>query len=253
MPCCRCCSVLSWLWLGDPVTPVASKWLAGRHRFVLRFVLEALRLGSGHLRVALEEYMVVATTWTPGLEGRSIADLIEKLKLRAATVSVVSDVDGAFAWSSFSDAAFTQINGLAWTRTQDRGQQPSFYENELRSVRGTYGRRARVRGQHHQRDARDDLRRGRAWTPWTRDSGGPIIFNDRGEVCGMHIRHTSIYEAAAAAQGSTKERRAKSPRDDAAGDLRSSLSGSTALMSEALRIDVILSDLVDLCEGELNP
>ena len=120
------------------VLPVASKWLAGRHRFVSGFVLEALRLGSGHLRVALEEYMVVATTWTPGLEGRSIADLIEKLKLRAATVSVVSDVDGAFAWSSFSDAAFTQINGLAWTRTQDRGQQPSFYENELRSVRGKY-------------------------------------------------------------------------------------------------------------------
>jgi hypothetical protein len=71
------------------------------------------------------------------------------------------------------------------------------------------------------------------------DSGGPIIYNAAGEVCGMHIQQINkVPEQVAGA---------------AAEELRSSsLSGSTAHLGEALRIDVILPRVVALCGGELN-
>ena len=93
------------------------------------------------------------------------------------------------------------------------------------------------------------------------DSGGPVIINDKGEVCGMHVQQinkvpTHSRDAAAAAADGRKptsaERRPKRPRGDAAEELRSSLSGSTAHLGEALRIDVILPHLMQLCSGELT-
>lgn len=75
------------------------------------------------------------------------------------------------------------------------------------------------------------------------DSGGPIILNASGQVIALHIAQLNKVPVDA-----PKPKRSRSGEED---DLRSSLSGSTAHLSEAVRIDFIRDDLIRLCAPEV--
>jgi len=81
------------------------------------------------------------------------------------------------------------------------------------------------------------------------DSGGPIVLTSSGPVCGMHVLQINAVPESPAAT-TENLRNAKSPRGEHDEDLHSSLSGSTAHIGEALRIDVIHDALVRACAPE---
>ena len=100
------------------VVPLARNWLAGRHRTVSGFVLEAVSAGPGRLWQTLAEYVRKSTAASG--HSRGFHALISRFKTRGPSVQGVPGVDGSTAWAAFQESAFAQINGFSFPRVVRR-------------------------------------------------------------------------------------------------------------------------------------
>ena len=106
------------------VLDVAARWLAGRHRIVSNFVLDAISRPNVPLLSRVAEYKEEVTSASVGIGGsgpRSFHHLLSDLRQRASTLKV-QGTSGVFVWPAFAQSAFAQINGYTgWNSVATQG------------------------------------------------------------------------------------------------------------------------------------